>query len=86
VTIITRPVPYQDEQTQLTGVLASDDAQSDRRPGILLVHGGGGLDEHAKEQAERYAALGYVRPGCSSATARAIRTCRSRTSRASPRR
>jgi dienelactone hydrolase len=60
MTSITRPVPYQDEQTQLIGVLAWDDAQSDRRPGILLVHGGGGLDEHAKEQAERYAALGYV--------------------------
>src|SRR5260370_33870193 len=41
-----------------------DEALPDTRPGILLVHGGAGLDEHAREQAQRYAALGYVVHAC----------------------
>jgi dienelactone hydrolase len=45
-------------------VLSWSDAQRGRRPGILLVHGGAGLDEHARDQARRYAALGYVVLAC----------------------
>jgi len=45
-------------------VLYRDDAPAGPRPGILLVHGGAGLDEHAREQARRYAALGYVVHAC----------------------
>jgi dienelactone hydrolase len=30
----------------------------------MLIHGGAGLDEHAREQARRYAALGYVVLAC----------------------
>ena len=33
-------------------------------PGLLLVHGGAGLDDHAKGQAQRYAAQGYVVLAC----------------------
>ena len=29
-------------------------------PGLLLVHGGAGLDEHARDQARRYAELGFT--------------------------
>jgi dienelactone hydrolase len=58
--IVTRPLPYRDLDTPLTGVLHWDAAQQGRRPGILLVHGGAGLDEHARQQARRYAALGFV--------------------------
>ncbi len=50
--------------TSLTGVLCRDEAQTGVRPGVLLVHGGGGLDEHARGQARRYAALGYVVLAC----------------------
>jgi dienelactone hydrolase len=41
-------------------VLCRDENLPGARPGILLVHGGAGLDEHARAQARRYAALGYV--------------------------
>src|SRR5438309_252099 len=59
-----RPLPYRDGDTGLTGYLAYDDASPDKRPGILIVHGGAGLDDHAKGQARRYAALGYVALAC----------------------
>jgi dienelactone hydrolase len=45
-------------------MLCRDEALAGRRPGILLVHGGAGLDEHAREQARRYAALGYIVHAC----------------------
>ena len=62
--IATRELTYQDLQTALTGVLAWDDAAGQPQPGLLLVHGGAGLDDHAKGQARRYAELGYVVGAC----------------------
>ena len=56
--------PYRDEETPLTGVLYRDEALPGPRPGVLLVHGGAGLNEHARGQARRYAALGYVVLAC----------------------
>jgi dienelactone hydrolase len=56
--------PYRDQDTPLTGVLCRDESVPGARPGILLIHGGAGLDEHAREQARRYAALGYVVLAC----------------------
>ncbi len=56
--------PYRDVDTPLTGVLCRDEALTGARPGVLLVHGGAGLDEHARGQARRYAALGYVVLAC----------------------
>jgi len=58
--ITTRDVPYDDCETALNGVLAWDDSASAPQPGILLVHGGAGLDSHAREQAARYASLGFA--------------------------
>jgi dienelactone hydrolase len=58
--ITIRDLPYRDLDARLVGVLCRDEAALGSRPGILLVHGGAGLDEHAREQARRYAALGYV--------------------------
>ena len=55
---------YRDLDTPLTGVLCRDEATPRARPGVLLVHGGAGLDEHARKQARRYAALGYVVLAC----------------------
>ncbi len=54
--IATREFSYRDLDTPLTGLFCWDDAQEGPRPGILLVHGGAGLDAHAREQACRYAA------------------------------
>jgi dienelactone hydrolase len=55
---------YQDAQTPLTGMLFREEGSPGQRPGILLVHGGAGLDDHAREQAQRWAALGYVVLAC----------------------
>src|SRR5437763_11712492 len=57
--IATRAVSYRDLDTTLTGVFYWDEAQRRPQPGILLIHGGAGLDEHARNQARRYAELGY---------------------------
>lgn len=56
--------PYHDEGTPLTGALFRDEAAVGPQPSILLVHGGAGLDEHARGQARRYAALGYTVFAC----------------------
>jgi dienelactone hydrolase len=56
--------PYRDQDIPLTGLLYRDDTLPGTRPGILLIHGGAGLDDHAREQARRYAGLGYVVLAC----------------------
>jgi dienelactone hydrolase len=63
VPLTTRTVAYADRDTPLTGELHWD-TDGVPRPGILLIHGGGGLDDHARGQAARYAALGYVVFAC----------------------
>jgi dienelactone hydrolase len=64
VALVTRDLPYRDAGTELAGVLVCDDSAAGPRPGLLLVHGGAGLDDHAREQARRYAALGYTVLAC----------------------
>ena len=59
-----RDLPYDDLGLPLAGLLCWDEAQDGPRPGILLIHGGAGLDAHAREQARRYAALGYAVLAC----------------------
>jgi dienelactone hydrolase len=63
VPLTTRTVAYADQDTALTGELYWDPGGTPR-PGILLIHGGVGLDDHARGQARRYAALGYVVFAC----------------------
>jgi dienelactone hydrolase len=60
--ILTRTLPYRDLDTALTGALFLPGDEP--RPGILLIHGGAGLDEHARDQAHRYAQLGYTVLAC----------------------
>jgi dienelactone hydrolase len=62
--ITIQDLPYRDLETPLTGVLCRDETLAGGRPGLLLIHGGAGLDEHARQQARRYAALGYVVLAC----------------------
>lgn len=64
MTIATRVLAYSDLDTALTGVLHWNTAQPGPRSGILLIHGGGGLDEHARDQARRYSELGYTVLAC----------------------
>ena len=53
-------IAYTVEGTEMIGHLAYDDTVFGRRAAVLISHEGSGLDEHAKEVAERLAALGYV--------------------------
>lgn len=62
--VIGHTLAYRDGATPLTGVLYRDDAQPEPRPGILLIHGGAGLDDHARDQARRWAALGHPVLAC----------------------
>jgi dienelactone hydrolase len=64
VDIATRDLSYRDLDVPLTGLFCWDDAQERPQPGTLLIHGGAGLDAHAREQARRYAALGYAVLAC----------------------
>ncbi len=58
MTVLTRTIAYRDGDTRLTGVLSWSGHHP--QPGLLLIHGGAGLDDHAREQAHRYAGLGYA--------------------------
>jgi dienelactone hydrolase len=62
--VSARDLGYDDLGLPLAGVLCWDEAQGGPRPRILLIHGGAGLDEHAREQARRYAAVGYTVLAC----------------------
>ena len=64
MTVNTQLVPYRDGDTQLGGFLAWDSSRTDRRPGILVVHGGAGLDDHARGRANRLAEWGFVVFAC----------------------
>jgi dienelactone hydrolase len=59
----SRSISYSHAGAELTGYLYVDDS-GDPQPGLLLIHGGAGLDDHSKGQAERYAALGWTVFAC----------------------
>src|SRR5256886_13053735 len=58
--IQTREVEYREGGTVLKGFVAWDDAVAGKRPGVLVVHEWGGLNDHARNQARRLAEAGYV--------------------------
>jgi len=62
--ITTQAVNYRDVDAALTGVLVYDDARTQRCPGILVVHGGAGLDNHARDRARGFSELGFVAFAC----------------------
>lgn len=53
-------VQYEHDGTKLTGYLYYDDAKTDKRPGVMVVHEWWGLNDYAKKRAEMLAELGYV--------------------------
>src|SRR5260370_8395942 len=64
VAINTQAIAYRDRDTELAGKLPWDAERADKRPGILVGHGGAGLDSHAKGRARRLAELGFVVFAC----------------------
>jgi dienelactone hydrolase len=58
---MTKNVSYRDGDLVLTGELHGP---SPAPGGILLIHGGAGLDDHARAQAARWADLGYAVLAC----------------------
>src|SRR5262245_23910161 len=56
----TENIEYRDGDVTLRGFVAFDDRQSQKRPGVLVTPEAFGLGTHAKQRAERLAALGYV--------------------------
>jgi len=56
----TETVEYKEGDTVLEGYLAYDDAETGKRPGVLVVHEWTGLGDYAKKRAEQLAGLGYV--------------------------
>jgi dienelactone hydrolase len=62
--IRTQMTPYNDGDVSLTGFFVWDGASGDKRPGVLVVHGGAGLDRHAKQRAQQLAGFGYVTFAC----------------------
>jgi dienelactone hydrolase len=60
----TETIAYRDGDTELTGLFAWNNSMEIKRPGVLVVHGGAGLDDHAKGRARRLAELGFVAFAC----------------------
>jgi dienelactone hydrolase len=60
----TEEVVYRDGDAQLTGFLVTDAEWSGGRPGVVVVHGGAGVDDHARGRARRFSEAGYVVLAC----------------------
>jgi len=56
----TENIDYQDGDLKLRGYVAYDDQKTGKRPGVLVMPEAFGLGPHAKQSAERLAAMGYV--------------------------
>jgi dienelactone hydrolase len=64
VRLETEQIAYRDGATRLNGFLARDADHGGKRPGVLVVHGGAGLDDHARGRARRFAEAGFVVFAC----------------------
>ena len=60
----TEQIVYGDGDARLNGYLAIDADRAGTRPGILVIHGGAGIDDHARGRARRFAELGFVVLAC----------------------
>jgi dienelactone hydrolase len=57
-------IRYRDSAVELTGVLVPPEPGGAPRPGILVIHGGAGLDAHAEGRARQFAHRGHVAFAC----------------------
>ena len=60
----TKEITYQDGEVECRGFLAWDDAVQGARPGVLVVHEWWGLNDYARERAQRLAKEGYLAFAC----------------------
>ena len=60
----TEPIVYRDGAARLSGCLVIDADRAGTRPGVLVVHGGAGIDDHARGRARRFAGSGFVVFAC----------------------
>ena len=58
--IKTETVEYKQGDTTLKGFLAYDDASTDKRPAVIIVHEWWGVTDYTKRRAHDVASLGYV--------------------------
>lgn len=58
--VVHQIVEYRHQDTVMKGYLAYDDAVSGRRPGVLVVHEWWGLNDFARQQADKLAEMGYA--------------------------
>lgn len=58
--IKTATVTYKDGETELEGFVAYDDAKTETRPGVLVIHDWTGVQDYAMSRAKQLAELGYV--------------------------
>jgi dienelactone hydrolase len=56
----TKRLDYTDGRTKFVGHLAWDETLSGRRPGVVVFPEAFGLNDHARQRAERLAQVGYV--------------------------
>jgi dienelactone hydrolase len=54
------PVTYSDGETTLKGFVVYDDANTAKRPGIVMVHEWWGITPHMHNEARRLAQQGYT--------------------------
>src|SRR4029077_4250434 len=60
----TEQIVYSDGDARLNGFLAIDADRAGKRPGIVVIHGGAGVDDHARGRARRFAEAGFVVFAC----------------------
>ena len=58
--IVEKPVYYEHGGVNYTGYMFHDDAQTGKRPGVLVVHEWWGLNDYSKSKAKELAEAGYV--------------------------
>jgi dienelactone hydrolase len=56
----TEHIAYRDGDARLNGFLAIDVDRAGTRPAVVVLHGGAGVDDHARGRARRFAEMGYV--------------------------
>src|SRR5207342_169857 len=58
------PIAYRDGDARLNGLLVVDADRAGTRPGVLVVHGGAGIDDHTRGRARRFAESGFAVFAC----------------------